>query len=600
MNLPHAAVLVAILGSAPWLGAVPLPEAWPPVQQLLAENDVAAAAEEVGELESAAAAVQAKRLTPYARALAADSIGRGGADATLLLDRAVELDPELPSARFLRSSRDWEAGRVLPAVAGYLQGWVALFRFEESRREILRGLPAWLLIGVAVALLTVMLVQAVRTARRLAFDAFWLGRSVFDHANGWVFAAVLIALPLFAGLDVAWLGVYLAVMGWIYLSTSQRGVAVLACLAMAAVLPALEAWQQLALRDTTLARRVSDMLEERKLDLASLREMADLELPMADNADFHLVLGELFRLHGEVERAREQYQRAVVAGSRRPEPLIFLGNLAQEDGDVLRAVQLYNRALEIDPNSVLAYHNLSSAYDSSRRFQEGDEARSRARQLAGGRSRSYGLGEDNSRLRYPRLGAADVAAVVATADPDVQMQLEPRIPVDILRGLFSPLSVVFVIGALVGGVVFWLRRRWLPPSRECTKCGKVFRVEDAADGSVYCQQCQSVYLRRERVSIEQQSAKAGQVRRWDWLTATARRAAGAVAPGGHLVIGRQPWAGLLLAACFWTATVGAVVWTPYFLPGIEPAAARAPVIVILASVAGLLWLRSAVGAWYRR
>lgn len=600
MTALRAALLVAILAGAHAASAVSLPEAWLSVQARLVAGDLDGVTEELAELRSVADAVQAERLTPYARALVTEAASRDREAAVRLLAEAMALDAQLPSARFALAARRWADGERVAAAGAYGAGWMALLRSETGGAALAKSVVVWAVLGVTTGLLSVLLAQTLRGVRRVAYDALWIGRSVFDSANAWVFAVVLFVLPLFAGLDPLWVGVYLAVMGWVYLSRVQRSVGIAAVVLLALAVPALEAWQQLALHGPTLPQRVSDMLRERRVDLATLRELSSLEEDFAGDEDYHVVVGEMYRMHGEVDRAREHFQRALVAGGTRADALVFLANLSLEDGDVQRAIQLYSRAVEVDSRSALAHHNLSSAYDANRRFQDGDVARRRAREIAGGPSDVLGLGSAGSRLRYPRLDEEDVDEMVRSAPEAAVVQLsEPR-SYDLLRAFGSPFSLLFWVGGILGGVVLVVRRRWLAAARECTKCGKVFRADESDPSSAYCQQCVSVYLRRDRVSIEQQTAKGRQVQRWDRVCSLARRATGVLLPGGYHVVSRDPWIGGVLAAGFWLAVVGAAVWAPLFLPGVEPQLSSLPVTVSLAVVAGLLWLTSAVGSWYRR
>jgi len=600
MTARRVALLVAILLGARGAWAVSLPEAWLSVQERLVAGDLDGVTEELAELRSTAEAVQAERLTPYARALVAEAASREHGSAERLLEEAIALDDQLPSARFALAARRWAEGERLAAASAYGAGWMALLRSEAGGTALAKSVVVWAILGVAVGLISILLVQTLRTVRRIGYDALWIGRSVFDPANAWVFAVVLFVLPLFAGLDPMWVLVYLAVMGWVYLSRVQRSVGIAGIVLLALAVPALEAWQQLALHGPTLPQRISDMLLDRRVDLATLRELSSLEEDFAGEEDYHVVLGELYRMHGEIDRAREHFQRSVVAGGTRADALVFLANLSLEDGDVQRAIQLYSRAIDADPRSSIAYHNLSSAYDANRRFQEGDVARQRAREIAGGPSDVVGLGSDGSRLRYPRLGEQDVEEMVRAAPEAAVVQLsEPR-SYDLLRAFVSPFSLLFWVAGALGVAVLLVRHRWLGPARECTKCGKVFRAEESDPASAYFQQCVSVYLRRDRVSIEQQTAKGRQVQRWERACSISRRATGVLLPGGYHVVSRDPWVGGVLAAGFWLAVVGAAVWAPFFLPGVEPQLRIAPVTVSLALVAGLLWLTSAVGSWYRR
>jgi len=51
------------------------------------------------------------------------------------------------------------------------------------------------------------------------------------------------------------------------------------------------------------------------------------------------------RMHGDPSAAHLAFQQAALADPGDPLPLVFLGNLAMEDGDVPRAIQQYTAAV---------------------------------------------------------------------------------------------------------------------------------------------------------------------------------------------------------------------------------------------------------------
>jgi hypothetical protein len=395
---------------------------------------------------------------------------------------------------------------------------------------------------------------------------------------------------------------YLFSVSWIYLSVTLRVWAIVACLVLAFVIPALEWMRADLLKRPPVSSRVETMLEERQVDFATLHEFSELRKDLEEVATYHLILGELLRMHGEPGLAKVQYQKAMLADPDQAEPLIFLGNLAMEEGNTKRAIQYYNSALEADSQNAFAYHNLTLAFDLSRRFQEGDAARARAREIAGRGEAARGLRGRDPRIRYPRLGKEEVADLVGNSGPESPVASGPnRSSVKLLKQLLSPASVVFIAGGLVGLAVLFVRMRYYIPARECTKCGKVYRLEKGfGESSVYCSQCVSVFLKRDVVSIEQQSSKLSQIQRWENRVGIVRRVAGVLIPGSHRLVGERVWLGMLAGFAAWFFLTGALVWLPLFLPQIEPLASYKPAQVGLLVLFGLIVLRSAMVAWNRR
>lgn len=344
------------------------------------------------------------------------------------------------------------------------------------------------------------------------------------------------------------------------------------------------------------------MLEERQIDFATLQEFNELQNDLEEVSTFHLILGELLRMHGEPGLAKVQYQKAMLADPGQAAPLIFLGNLAMEEGNTKRAIQYYNSALEVDSQNAFAYHNLTLAFDLSRRFQEGDAARARAREIAGRGEAVRGLRGRDPRIRYPRLGEDDVAELVDIASPDSPVASGlTRGSIRTLKQLLSPFSMVFIVGGLVGLAILLVRIRYYQPARECSKCGKVYRLEKGfGESSVYCSQCVSVFLKRDVVSIEQQSSKLSQIQGWESRSGLVRRVAGLLIPGSHRVVGERVWLGMLTGFFAWFFLTGALVWLPMFLPQVEPLASFKPAQVGLFVLFALIALRSAMVAWNRR
>jgi hypothetical protein len=161
--------------------------------------------------------------------------------------------------------------------------------------------------------------------------------------------------------------------------------------------------------------------------------------------------------------------------------------------------------------------------------------------------------------------------------------------------------MVFWVCGLVGLGALAIRTRWYPPAKECTKCGKIYRLEDEpGESHVYCRQCVSVFLQRDLVPIDQQTAKLAQVRRWDRGTTLIRRLVSAIAPGGVQLVHERVILGTILGLAGWISIVGLTIWVPRFLSVIEPTIPVVPVLVLLGVVLILAWLQSVIASWQRR
>jgi len=596
--IPALLVIVGVSAAAD----ASLLDTWHEVQASLANGDVVGAELAITALQEEAVELEIRRLPAFAAALTTWAEAHPGADGDAMLRVAKQLDPDYPTCYFLASRWSLDKGATTSAIKESIVGSIALVRFETTRRAVVAGLLIWVVIATVATLISMILVVTVRYLRGIIFDARDFGGKLFRTANAWVFAFVLILLPAFAALGPMWLAVYLFVLSWPYLSQILRTWAFIACLLLALAGPTFAWIQHDVLQSEPLMDRVGTMLDERQVDFATLREFSEIAVELEEVSGYHLIRGELLRMHGEPGIARVEYQKATLLDPEGSRPLVFVANLALEEGNTKRSIQLYNQALGLDGHNAFAYHNLSLAFDLSRRFQEGDAARARAREIAGREVAEDGLRGLDPRVRYPRLGSNDVAGLVEGLRPD-QMALVGRysLSLDPLKQLSSRISVVFLVGAFLGLAALLVRLRMFPPSKECSKCGKVYRLESGfGESTVHCSQCVSVFMKREVVSIEQQTAKMNQIRRWEGWTSLLRRIAGFLVPGSQFLLDGQVIRGLFTGFLAWFFLVGALVLVPLFVPRIEPLAEIHPVQTAFMVLFGLIVLRSGVSAWSRR
>lgn len=348
--------------------------------------------------------------------------------------------------------------------------------------------------------------------------------------------------------------------------------------------------------------RVAVVLDERQMDFATLREFANLESVLAEDVSYHLILGELLRMHGEPGLAKIQFQKAAAADPGQARPLIFVGNLVLEEGDSQRAIQLLNSALEKGQEQAFAHHNLSLAFDLNRRFQDGDSHRAKAKEFTGRKSAENGLRGLDPRIRYPRLDESDVERLLAGLDQEAWGRVgETTVALGLTAHLLSPLSLVFLVGGAIGCLVLSIRVRYFPPARECSKCGKMYRLQTGfGESTVNCSQCVSVFQKRDVVSIEQQTAKLKQIKRWERLAVLGRRFGGLLFPGSPYYLGDRVVHGVVYSYIAMFCLSGALFWWPEWVPVIEPMAYVEQIRIVLMVFFGVLAIRSALISWDRR
>ena len=223
--------IVLVLGTATVVEAN-LMDSWQEVQEQLAAGNANGAGQSIQLLQDQAAELEVYRMPAFAAALVEWAGAHPGVDGEAMLRAARKLDPQYPAAYFLESRWDRQRGDLVASVKTQLSGWIALLRFETTRRPVVAWMALWVIFAAAFSQCSMMVAVVLRHLRSLVHDLRALGGVLFQPANAWVFAFVVLLLPLFAGLGPIWVGVYLFVSCWIYLSVPLRVWAVVACLLM--------------------------------------------------------------------------------------------------------------------------------------------------------------------------------------------------------------------------------------------------------------------------------------------------------------------------------------------------------------------------------
>jgi len=595
-------VLGALL-VVPGAGGTTLNEGWARVQEALEAGD--AEALELGAEQFAALAkdLGVRRSTPYSRALLSWSENEGGPLAQAAARWAERLDPDSPDVSFHQARVDWDRRSYLAAARAYLRGCFLLSKSWSSRRLILISAIPLFLLALAGALVVGIVFQTVRFLPELFHDGWELGRLLFSRNNAIVFAAVVVLLPVFAGLGPLWLLAWLFVLCWSYLGTKDRITAGVFWLLALALVPLNEVWLHRGLRPAGAPAEAVSMILEQRADPAVVRELNDLGSAFDGSSSYHLVMAAVFRMHGEQLGAREHFQKAALLDDKDPRPLIFLGNLSFDDGNPLGAIEFYLKAAARDPKNPMVFYNLSKAYDRTYRFEEADRMQRKARKLNGGRDigpGTVGLGDG---LLQPSLGWGDLHRMRQEVGPDAWAAagLAPR-DLDARQLSLRPIPLAIFCTGLLGVLLVFARGRWMWKSTACARCGKVFcpRCKTATESEAYCSQCISVFLKRDTVAIEQHVVKVEQIRRREVIENLGRRLVAVVVPGsGEVLLGR--WiSGVLSTFLVLLFVLGAMLWLPVFILRVEPELSVLPVQLVLAGLAAAVWLRSIVVSWARR
>lgn len=595
-----ALFLAVTLWSPAKASANTLIEAWSGVQQALGNPDesekLAPALKLLLEEKKDLALL---RIPSFSRALTAAA--EESSDAKIrrvLLRGAKELDPLLPSARFLAAREEMARGSYVGALGEFSTGVLNLLRDQGTRRFFGLSLIPWFSLSLLLGIVMTILIFDLRYLRLIFMDALHLSRKVFGSSNAVVLAVVIVLLPLCGGLGLIWELLFLFALTWSYTALRNRLAGSVVLIVLVVLMPVLNIWTHAMLHSPPLGEQVTEMLEERMCDFGVLRAFSDLSRDLGNSAAFHVVSGELLRMHGDRELALIEFEKAAVVAPNTSLPKLCLGALALEDRDTARALEFLNGAIAKDSKNTLAYYDLAIALDLTRRFEEGDTAREKARSLSGGHYDRIGLPGREGDVLFPRVGSRLVDRVLDEASGFSRISLAGGGWSLLDREYFmEPLSFAGLFGLFFAPILFLVRRRYFPAGRECTKCGKVFYPEGK---TVYCAQCVTVFLKRNAVSIEQQSAKVNEVRRWDIFSSTCRRLAGIFCPGGALTAQGAFLSGLLLSLLVIVPLMGTAMWVPLYGREIERLFPWLMLQAFLALIGIGIWVSLAVSAWYRR
>ena len=117
-------------------------------------------------------------------------------------------------------------------------------------------------------------------------------------------------------------------------------------------------------------RERSLALEDEKKADAIVAWCEQLTQRFPDNYYAHLLLGSAYRAKDEANKAMESYQRAVEINPNLPDAYLGLAATYFINEKVDEAIKYFKKAIEINPNYVAAHYNLGSLYEYTGQIDE--------------------------------------------------------------------------------------------------------------------------------------------------------------------------------------------------------------------------------------
>ena len=513
---------------------------------------------------------------------------------------ADQLDPFSASVAFKRadlaaSHGNWGSAASM-AFRGFTDIWSSYRSQLLSHSDLM--IVALLAIVATAAIFSISLF--VRYGRLMAHDFREIVGKRLHGGSVSVLAFALLFAPIFLWLGPAWLLLYWLILFFGYAGVTERVLIIILALLVSIVPIALDAIaHQIAGVDSSVV--AADLSTREKMyqpeALPRLQELAGI---VSDDANLHLLLGNLQLQEGREPAAATEYRRAnelhESAGAH-----VNIGNLHFLDNDFPAAITEYERAEQLDPKLAIAFYNHSLASGETYRFDEQGKMIEQARRL------------DSTIEHY--LANPPAQKVVMFNPPlstawTIENAIARRGTAKSLFGNYSyldpavsavnPLTLAGILTALAAPAI-WLMRRRSGFAGACIKCGRTFchRCKSARASATYCTQCIHIYLKRDGVSLDTKRAKLDEVQEHHAATRRRDRLFGTFLPGsGQILQGRAigGTVGLFLFSWF----VITAILTGRLAPVLTGSTAKEIVIVFSIAAAVVTWLLLVLPVWRRR
>ena len=395
-----------------------------------------------------------------------------------------------------------------------------------------------------------------------AFGQRWAG------AAGWALVLLPFMLPVVAG----WAALYWILVTFRFMLRNEKLAALALLLVAGLAVPAyrmgVSAYGMTAdpVVRTTLASAGGEYDPDRILKLRRLVHAHP------DDAVYRFLLAGLYKNGRYLEDAFAEYKEALALDESFEQAHINLGNIFFATGQYSEAITSYNRAIEIDPDSVLAYFNRHLAQSEAFRFQEAEQTLAQARALdAAALTALFAAAGSSEERATPVDAAIEIRSLweAALAGGGTETFYRTSMHSSALDPLLNPVSVLSLATLLgcLAAVALTGRRS---PARRCIRCGRPFchRCKSDRDTHEYCSQCLHLFVLGDGLSPQTKTRKLYEVERHERGMRLGRRIASVILPGAAQLLRGRALRGTLLILG-WLAAL--VAWKPDLLSGLERA-----------------------------
>jgi tetratricopeptide (TPR) repeat protein len=579
---------------------------WPQATAAADAGDVDLAIKKTNELIETGKSYGVKSYPLYAQSAAALSRQTDKSSkevAAWAAKTASQLDPTSPAISFALSDRaaaqrNW-AGAAQLAASGLMK------IFGRYRPRLLAQSDLVITLALTVALTAAVLAIAlfIRYGRSMAHDFREMLGQTFHGGSVTVLAFALLFLPLFLWLGPVWLVFYWFIIFFGYAGVAERIAIVLVALLMALVPVALDAAAYWSAGVDSPAVMAAISSAEQSYQPEALRRMQELLALVPDNADLHLLIGNLQLQDGNEQQANIHYRRSAElrdsAGAH-----VNLGNLHFLDNDFGAAITEYTKAEQLDAKLAIAYYNHSVAAGETYKFDEQGQKIEAAKKLdRAGIERLLSNPPPQKIVMYhPGISAAwDIESSIARRNMARSLfgnyaAFEPAV------SALNPITLGSILTILLAAAL-WAKRRRNGFAGSCIKCGRTFchRCKSARESATYCTQCIHIYLKRDGVSLDTKRTKLEEVSDYHSGMATRNRLFATFIPGSAQLMEGRTVAGVIGVFLFLLFVCMAVL-TGRLAPAIGPVAETAKLIVRGLSILGavIVWFFMTLPVYRRR
>lgn len=512
-----------------------------------------------------------------------EALNKGEADAAREeFRRAISLDPNLPDAYLGLARAEMKAGSfvsavrdTLAALSARLSSWRGRFYFHALMTSVFLLASLAGAFALAVGLL-------LRHGTLLLHDL----EESYGSSMGRPFAlgvfVLLLLLPLVLLQGWGWLSLWWLAVVFVYATTLERIVSVIAVATSLLAGPLVASLQQQAVAYRNPLLEAAMRAAEGGPDADATARLQAAAAANPEDRDLKYLLARLLKKAGRYDEAEAVYRRLLEADKSEFVALNNLANIRFAQLDFAKAAELYGQGKEQAPRELRAtfYHNLRLTQLRRFDFPGAEESRAQAEKVAGSLVREH---------EYWKYDTGDYAVVDASLDVDhVWVKFAGKaegiarqnvagslsaaastLPASLLNRMTAFLAV---FGLVVAGISRIRGSRMF--TMRCVKCGtpfcKLCHLGAAPQG--LCTQCYHLFVVRDGVSGPARNRKLAEVQEEEERRRKLFRLLSVLSPGTGHVYAQKTVLGLVLIVIWYLVIAAAVVATLHNLPFTEASA----------------------------